>query len=91
MEERVARALAMERGIDPDALGPGRRHVIKADGIDKIVSDHRGPLWMMYISDARVAIRAMREPTDEMIVTYNIVWPSEWYEIIDAASPPRSG
>ena len=67
MVERVARALAINHGVDPDEEGPGRRHVAERDGIPSILMDHAGPLWEMWMSDARAAMAAMREPTFDMI------------------------
>ena len=66
--ERVARALAINHGVDPDEEGPGRRHVAERDGIPSILMDHAGPLWEMWVSDARVSIAAMRVPVSGMLV-----------------------
>lgn len=68
MVERVARAIAARHGTDPDQEGPGQRHVIDVDGVPTIITDHIGPLWKMWIPDARAAIKAMREPPAEMLL-----------------------
>lgn len=51
MIERVARALAKSDGVDPDYRKCGI-------GI---------PKWERYVGEARAAIEAMREPTQEML------------------------
>lgn len=51
MVERVARAIAKGRGLDPEAdLSYGKK-----------------PSWQYFTDDARAAIAAMRMPTDGMI------------------------
>lgn len=52
MIERVARALTLHEGSDPD--GP------------TTIAD-RPKRWMLVIEDARAAIEAMREPTEAMV------------------------
>lgn len=54
--ERAARKIAIHQGVDPDQLGPGERHVADVDGIPTIISDHRGPLWRMWIPQAQIAL-----------------------------------
>lgn len=88
MVERMARAIAANHGVDPDMLGPGQRHVADIDGIPTIVSDHRGPLWKMWVSDAIAALRAMREPAESMCEAAENAWVSEiwvWQAMIDQA------
>ena len=67
MIERVARVLAINHGTNPDEEGPGLRHVVERDRVATILMDHTGPLWKMWIPDARTAIAAMREPTLRML------------------------
>jgi len=50
MVEKVARAMCVEGGYDPNELMP-----------------NDGPRWRYYMPNASAAIRAMREPTPEMI------------------------
>lgn len=59
--EAVARAICANHGTDPDREGPGQRHVVEIEGVTSIITDHMGPLWTMYKSDARAAIAAMRD------------------------------
>ena len=66
MIERVARALAIAHGTDPDAGSAQVRHVVEIDGQSHILTDHMGPLWRMYKTDARAAIAAMKEPSADM-------------------------
>jgi hypothetical protein len=54
MIERVARALAVSRGVDPD-----RPHAIGRDGVLQL-------MWDLYVPDAKFAVSAMREPTEGM-------------------------
>jgi len=53
MVERVARALATNEGLAPDGLC----HGISPDGARN---------WEIYVSNARAAIEAMAEPTEDM-------------------------
>lgn len=59
MVERVARAIAVNHGVDPDQEGPGTRHAVEEGGVTRILTAHMGPLWKMWIPDARAAIEAM--------------------------------
>lgn len=66
MVERVARALC---GPDADALVIPQKVI----GIGPKGFPFKGPdpvpAWTMFIADAVVAIKAMREPTDAMVET----------------------
>lgn len=62
MVERVARAMARVEAEKRDRDEGGR-----GDGIDWFVSQ----TWQLRIPEARAAIEAMREPTDEM-------WAAAW-------------
>ena len=57
--ERVARAICINHGADPDGRSPQRRFIEEIDGVPTMLTDHMGQLWKMYVSDARVAIEAM--------------------------------
>lgn len=59
MQERIARALCEADGLPPDrdALLPKREKEATI-----------GPSWMLYRSDALAAMRAMREPTEGMLI-----------------------
>jgi hypothetical protein len=84
MIERVARALTIYDGSDPD----GRTSI--AD---------RPKRWMLMIEDARAAIAAMREPTEAMLSAaeeyrppiHRLTWAGPWRAMIDAALnlPPQ--
>lgn len=56
MIERVARALAVNHYGDAD-----RAIYAKRDG-----KDWSGPAWQVFVADARSALTAMHEPTQEM-------------------------
>jgi hypothetical protein len=64
MIERVARAICRANGRDPDRLEPG-----DAPGIDGQLpnGDPAHFVWKHYMDEARAAIEALREPTDDMI------------------------
>ncbi len=86
MIERVARALSIADGMQPEA------HSNDGDEL---------PMWTLYVKDARAAIEAMREPTPEMMlsatrtekrldegsveVSYLVVACDIWPKMIDAA------
>jgi hypothetical protein len=55
MVERVARALCVRHGNDPDRLY-----------VDRLGHTRDYPWWQSYVDDARAAIEAMREPTEAM-------------------------
>jgi hypothetical protein len=79
MVERVAEALAESRGMARAA--PGSQPILPT-----LSSDTRGRL----MSDARAAISAMREPTEEMSGTVyfkgdDISASAVWREMIDRA------
>lgn len=80
MVERVARALCVAAGHDPDSP---TCDVFSLDDPDCIYP------WAGFRAQARAAIEAMREPTDEMkAVVYwveNSDLPSGWRAMIDAA------
>lgn len=63
MIERVARALCVASGKDPDA---DSRKLPNGLILDIALEDPR--TWRLYIKKARVAIGAMREPTDAMCI-----------------------
>lgn len=72
MVEKVARAIAEGCNLDPDAISP------KA-----AAAGHQIPEWHFFVPAAHKAIRAMREPTADMLKV--------WQAMIDAAlSPPQS-
>ena len=59
VEEAMARGIALAHGVDPDMDGPGNRHAVPMeDGTTAIITDHMGPLWKMYATEARAAIAA---------------------------------
>jgi hypothetical protein len=73
MVERVARAIAADWNVDPDALVAAtvpeflshpRLGVYGA--YLKAADDSYMPAWRLFLSMARAAIRAMREPTSDM-------------------------
>lgn len=73
MIERVARAICKADGQDPDHEGE--------------LTDEGTFQWQSYVTDARAAIEAMREPTKAMIAA---CYPDEdagliWRDMIDAA------
>jgi len=69
MIERAALAIAVTHGADPDGRGPERRHVVEGEGgITQIITDHMGPLWKMWETDARAALLAALDPEDEALV-----------------------
>lgn len=68
MIERAARAIAVAHGTDPDQEGPGQRHAVPMeDGTTAIITDHFGPLWKMWVPDARAAILAALDPSDDSV------------------------
>lgn len=78
MVERVARALSIADGNHPDACSN---------------DEEEQPMWTLYLKDARAAIEAMRQPTDEMINDEDLPYsPAEtrqfWQALIDAALSP---
>ncbi|KKM06715.1 hypothetical protein LCGC14_1741240 [marine sediment metagenome] len=63
MIERVARAICEARGLDPDGvpeLAPSSDALVVRPDVAK-------PSWRWFIPAARAAIRAMQEPTKEML------------------------
>lgn len=86
MELRVAKALCEEQGFDWDKQ---KSFLTSASGGDNE--------QLFYISQARAAIRAMREPTPDMIgpgkgaLLYEgaAEIKQSWRSMIDAASPER--
>lgn len=67
--EKIARAIAVNHGVDPDEEGPGQRHAVEGDnGMATIVVDHMGPLWQLWIGDAEAAlsviISVLKTPSD---------------------------
>lgn len=60
-EIEVAKAIAESHGVDPEASGPGQRYVAEVDGITTILTGHHGPLWKLFMNDARAAIRAIEK------------------------------
>lgn len=58
MLEAAARAIATEHETDPDAQGPGQRHVIENNGVTTILTDWHGPLWKMWVADGKAALSA---------------------------------
>jgi hypothetical protein len=89
MVERVARALCLTTFSDPDAL-----ILVDPDGPDRSFV----PLWKEYVPEARIAIKAMRAPTEAMIDAghENVIAPAYvdatmcdpetvWAAMIDAA------
>jgi len=73
MVERVARAMCVADGCNPDAL-PNEDY---ADGSEV--------LWMTYGTMARAAIAAMREPTEAIMEAFSAASTDEWRAAIDAA------
>ena len=84
MELRVAKAICIADGVDPDQVcyGTGR---IMPEGWS-------GPAWRVRIGQARAAIRAMRDPTREIGDCFAHFRNDKalWQGCIDAASPPTS-
>ncbi len=59
--ERAARAMCIEHGVVfPDDEGPGFVHSVpdRGDGIPGIIRDHHGPMWKMFVADAKAALAA---------------------------------
>ena len=59
MIERVARAICIEDGCDPDQIAVGIGH--------RMPEGKSYPLWHARTQQARAAIEAMREPTADMV------------------------
>lgn len=57
--EKVARAICVAHGVDPDSHGPERRHVVEKDGLPTIMTDHLGPLWRLWSLEALAALTAL--------------------------------
>jgi hypothetical protein len=79
MTERIARAMAVSEGVDPDVI------VTRFSRLD---ADVKHPAWCLYSAFARAAVEVMREPTEAMLD----VGPGEpymdghvWGKMIDAA------
>jgi hypothetical protein len=69
MVERVARAMCVAHGIEPEAASLGK------DG-------HIRRSWESRLGEARAAIQEMREPTEVMLQEGNSLL---WQAMIDAA------
>lgn len=78
--ERVARALCQNAGFLPDAVSN---------------DEDETPHWTLYASDARVAIEAMREPTEAMVAAGSgVTWwdgkdDEEWEENVSTDTAKR--
>lgn len=67
MIERVARALSVVGGADPDALVDKFKVTdLGRLGMAASATGELEPAWARHVVDARAAIEAMREPTDAM-------------------------
>lgn len=93
MIERVARAICKSHGGDPDMIVAGGEP-IRCPNNTYLAPQDDGklnvfPLWHTYAIDALEAVRAMREPTKEMVdAGYTIfIGPCEnvWQAMIDEA------
>lgn len=64
------------------------RAIMMVNGFD-MTPEEADNSWWAWRSDAEAAIKAMREPTDEMMEAANNVelapWSSGWQAMIDAA------
>ncbi len=89
MVERVARALVYWSGDDPDALvHPSKPLPVTQDGFALMTKVDPVPLWQTKVDLARVAIAAMREPTDEMATAPSVLandFGDIWQAMIAAA------
>lgn len=76
----AARAICINHGVDPDIEGPGQRHAVEVDGVTTIVTDHIGPLWRMWLDDAKVAIRAYlaAAPSKDQVSMGAMTEPVAW-------------
>lgn len=86
MIERVARALCVADGLDPDADWRRSDQSMLAVAIPEGEEQR----WRTYASYARAAISALREPTKEMIraaaqVEKPLLYEKYWKAMIDAA------
>lgn len=91
MVERVARAICMSQGEDPETLDVRR------------ICDRENnplPLWHWYVEQAEAAIKAMRDPTPEMLkrahgarrfIAEETNSLRTWEAMIDAALSSRTG
>lgn len=70
MVERVARAMCRERGMDPDAMVfPANIAIANAGAGYNLIPDgpYVLPAWQHLIPEARVALRTISYPTEEMV------------------------
>ena len=67
MIERVARALAVEAGADPDAIGTNVPLWRASNNVYVIDQTLCAPTWTFYERQARAAIEAMQHPTEAMM------------------------
>jgi hypothetical protein len=83
MIERIARALCISQGENPDQPTPHHKTV--------------DFIWQHYRKDARAVLEAMMEPTDQMVKAAFDVFASEndakanWYCMIEAALKEGGG
>jgi len=90
MVEKVARALCVACGNDPDRLEPGNC-VGDWEGCDAVMpnGDPSHFMWRSWVSEAKAAIEAMRDPTDVMIgcgiLAYDGKCEQSYRAMIDAA------
>ena len=69
MVERVARAICAETGCIPDAMiGPNETLTNTGLGFSGFGDSKSHAQWEFYKAEARAAMRAMREPTEAMLV-----------------------
>ena len=106
MRERVARAMSYWSGNDPDCLVyPIKQLPVTHDGYPMMRADTElVPHWKTQLALARIAMSAMREPTDAMLkCCENAGWHGNidglpecereqgralWQKMVDAADTP---
>jgi hypothetical protein len=82
MVERVARALCRRRHQDPDEMVVPRDY-LRQHGWPEVygpaaLTESTAPVraWCIYLGDARAAVVAMLDPTDEMLAAMEAAAPS---------------
>lgn len=91
MKERIARALCIADGKDPDADW----RVEPSNGLTLDVIDDTPQNWRLYVEKASIVIEALREPTEKMKNCKHTHWDygcyvcgglkEGWYAMIDEA------
>ena len=79
MIEKIARAIAKERGIDPD------KAIVTYEARGGILLPREQYEWPTLLREARAAVTSMREPSEAMIeVAYGARDHGAWADMIDA-------